>query len=156
MPLRRANVCLELSSQFAKLNDSDNTQTKIPYSKENWIQILNKISSHATCYHFGCYCIKKYKHIRSIFTYRLMTGKKRFIPVTRTNQWWAMQAVIQTYRKWVYTVSPINPDIIKCFLVRSYTGSSTPTTTAALCAVSDTPWKKNGYSWSLKLTFVHH
>ena len=44
-----------------------------------------------------------------------------------------------THRKWVYTVSPMWPERIRCFLVMSYTGSSTPTTMAALWAVRDTP-----------------
>lgn len=37
-----------------------------------------------------------------------------------------------TYRKWVSFVSPINPDCTICFLHRSYAGSSTPATIAAL------------------------
>lgn len=41
--------------------------------------------------------------------------------------------------KCVRMVSPIAPERRRCFFVMSYTGSSTPTTMAARCAVGMTP-----------------
>jgi hypothetical protein len=44
-----------------------------------------------------------------------------------------------THKKCVSLVSPSMPDCRMCFLQMSYAGSSTPVTTAALCAVGPTP-----------------
>lgn len=46
--------------------------------------------------------------------------------------------------KCVRMVSPITPERRRCFFVMSYTGSSTPTTMAARCAVGMTPWGGGG------------